>query len=424
MLVPRPALLRLATPLALAWLGACNPSSRDPAPDPVARTGTDPTTKTAEPTEPTMPATPWADPPRTHVLLMRHEDGPALDVLPLQLPPTGAPVPGVAHHVPAPTHPDGHFSAAAAHGGQSAWAHAGGREGAYTVIGRDVDPASAPVEVPIGATIPAAMHMVGRVVIVGAGNTLGTVDLAAAQPRWQPLHQRPEMRWKAYDLFARAGDWLVAIDDVVMPIYADTFTLDAKGHPTHRAAWELPGVINGRYHAAVLGRTGAADGTLWAVASYGIMDGHGQDLAALAIENDALRAGPDVTLNSHVMTDPPVLEEHVSRQTGKPETLAFGSDYSPWTGLAHLPAGPGPARLLLAAGPRGLLVLPERFEPTTRADAIDVQGECADVLVLGSRVLALVAGPAPALLELRPTDAGLEPGPRTALPAAYERFVR
>jgi hypothetical protein len=161
------------------------------------------------------------------------------------------------------------------------------------------------------------------------------------------------------------------------------------------------------------------------VASYGIMDGHGQDLAALAIRDHALAVGPDVTLNSHAMEDPPVLEEHVSRETGKPEKLAFGRDYTPWTGLARVAPAEGPAWILLAAGPRGLLLLPERFGPTTRAEAVDVGGECADVLVDGERVLALVAGPAPALVELLATAKGLEPGPGPVpLPEAYHRFVR
>lgn len=82
-----------------------------------------------------------------------------------------------------------------------------------------------------------------------------------------------------------------------------------------------------------------------------------------------------------------------------------------------LPASPSSWLVLL-------LVLPERFTPSTRAESVDVGGECADVVVLGDRVLVLVAGPDPALLELRPGAAGLVPGPRTALPAAYDRIVR
>lgn len=387
------------------------------------------------------PARGWVDPPRTHVLLLRHAPEAAdFEVLPIALadPPTLLP----AHRLPALPRADwpGHFTAVATHGGGGEWAHAGGREGAWTLVARGPSPGAAVREVEVGAVVPAAMHMVGSVVLVGAGNTVGTVDLAADAPRWRVLHERPDMKFKAYDLFARDGARLVAIDDEVMPMYADAFDLDARGHATHRAGWALPGVINGHYHAAVLATGGSrSSGTLWVVASYGIMDGHGQDLAALAIEGDALRVGAEVTLNSHAMEDPPVLEEHVSRHTGKPEKLAFGSDYTPWTGLARVRPATGPAWLLLAAGPRGLLRVPERFGPSTRAEAIDVGGECADVMVVGERVLVLVVGPAPALVELRPTAAGLEPGPRlplpetfcrgpscgsAATPAAQHRFVR
>ena len=44
----------------------------------------------------------------------------------------------------------------------------------------------------------------------------------------------------------------------------------------------------------------------------------GQDLAALKIAGDALAFDAKVTLNSTRLADPPVLEEHVSRQTRKP----------------------------------------------------------------------------------------------------------
>jgi hypothetical protein len=394
---------------------------------PVARDGT------ADPAG--DPARAWVDPPRTHLLLSMHaDDAPEFEVLPIDLA-ADPPAPLAARRLPALPRADwpGHYVAVAAHGGRARWVHAGGREAAFELVARAVDASAsadagagaATHQVEIGAVIPAAMHVVGEVAYVGAGNTVGTVDLAAEPPRWQLLHERSDMEFKAYDLFARAGDWLVAIDDEVVPMYADAFAVDAAGRATHRAGWELPGVINGHYHAAVLGRSGSGhDGTLWVVASYGIMDGHGQDLAALAIRGNALTVGSDVTLNSHVMEDPPVLEEHVSRQTGKPEKLAFGGDYSPWTGLARFAPADGPARLLLAAGPRGLLVVPERFGPSTRAKAVDVGGECADVLVDGARVWVLVAGPRSALLELRPTTVGLEPGPRLPLPAAYHRFVR
>lgn len=434
--MPRPTLLPGFVLLALLALGACtspgDPATSSPQLPKAAASGSESAGSDSK-TDPAMtrPTTDasraWTDPPRTHLLLLRHEGtSPEVDVLPLRLS-AELPAPLATQRVAALPRADwpGHFLAVAAHGGEEGWVHAGGREGAWTLVQRGTSTQGVTREVAVGPTIPAAMHMVGDAVLVGAGNTVGTVDLAVKDPRWQVLHERPDMQFKAYDLFARAGEWLVAIDDEVMPMYADAFTLDASGRATHRAAWSLPGVINGHYDAAVLGRRGTGfDGTLWVVAGYGIMDGHGQDLAALAIEDHALRFGPEVTLNSQPLEDPPVLEEHVSRETGKPEKLAFGSDYTPWTGLARWAPAEGPAKLLLAAGARGLLVLPEGFGPSTRAEAIDVGGECADVLVDGGRVRVLVGGPAPALLELSPTATGLEPGPRLSLPQAYHRFVR
>lgn len=428
--MPRPTLLPGLVSVVALSLGACtspgDPATSSPGPSraEVAKTASD----SVSMTHPTAdPSRVWTDPPRTHLVLLRHADtSPDVDALPLRLstdPP--ALLPTQRTRALARTDWPGHYTAVTAHDGGSWWVSAGGDRDAWTLVQHGLGYDESKRALGLQTTTPAAMHVVGSVVYVGAGNTVSMVDLSATDPRLEQVHQRPDMQFKAYDLFARAGEWLVAIDDEVMPMYADAFTLDASGRATHRAAWSLPGVINGHYDAAVLGRRGPGfDGTLWMVAGYGVMDGHGQDLAALAIEDHALKVGPEVTINSRVMEDPPVLEEHVSRETGKPEKLAFGSDYTPWTGLARVVPPAGPARLLLAAGARGLLVLPEAFGPSTRAEAIDVGGECADVLVDGDRVRVLVGGPAPALLELSATATGLEPGPRLSLPAAYQRFVR
>lgn len=367
------------------------------------------------------PPTAALERPRTHLLVERHNpEAPTAVVLPIALTAAGLePQPAAAVARPALPHPSwgGHFVSVAAHAGGAAWI-AGEPDGAeFRLVARTLgDPSTRRFGLPVA---PTALHHVGDVALIGAGNLVGHVDLAQTTPTWTVDRHRDDMnKFKAYDLLVRAGDWLVAIDDVVTPIFADSFRLDAAGLPTHTAAWTLPGVINGHYTLAALAPSGDRDGTLITVTPYGIMDGHGQDLAALRIRGDKLEHGGDVVLNATRTTDPPVLEEHVSRQTGKPEKLAVGDALTAWRGLA-LHRG----RVLLAADARGLLVVPGAFGPDTRAVAVDVGGDCRDVIVDGDRTFVLVGGRSDAVVELAWDGDAARELRRVALPDPFDRFL-
>jgi hypothetical protein len=268
---------------------------------------------------------------------------------------------------------------------------------------------------------PDSVHLAGDIALVGIDNEVGFVDFAQQEPKYTRLVARPEVAYKAYDLFVRRGDWVVAIDDVVTPIYADTFRLGTA--PVHSQAWRMPSFINGRYVLAALHRSGGESGTLFAIGTYGIMDGSGHDLVALAIDEGKLRAKAEVTLNSRPLRDPPVLEEHVSSRTNKPEKLAAGTEVTPWTGLDLLYAGNELERVLVAAGARGLLMLPPDFTPDTKAEVFDAGGECLDVVVEQTRVYLLLGGDTPAVAAYEPTGSKLTPVWRTALPQPFQRFV-
>jgi hypothetical protein len=377
---------------------------------------------------PAPPATrPVVDPPpraalerpRTHLLVERHNpEAPTAVVLPLALTAAGLEPQPAAAERPALPHPhwDHHYLTVAAHAGGASWI-AGEPDGAgFRLVARTIgEPATRPVALP---QQPSALHHVGDAALVGAGNTVGHVDLSQPTPAWAEIHRREDMRYKSYDVLVRAGAWLVAIDDVVTPIYADSFRLDDAGRPSHTAAWTLPGAINGRYAMAALSRAADRDGVLYVVVPYGIMDGHGQDLAALPIRADALVHGPDIVLNATRTSDPPVLEEHVSRRTGKPEKLAAGADYTAWRGLA-LHRG----RVLLAADARGLLVVPGEYTPDTRAAAVDVGGDCRDVLVDGDRTFVLVGGRSDAVVELAWDGPAARELRRVPLQGSFDRFL-
>ncbi len=246
--------------------------------------------------------------------------------------------------------------------------------------------------VPIGERRPSALAMRGDVVVVAAGSEVGYVNLREKDPQFISVRTRKELEGtgKAYDVLARDGDWLLAIDDVVMPIYADSFAFDDQGLLVHEKGFEMPGIINGTYVAAELRRNrnrgaGPRDGWLYTLTPYGIMSGHGQDLAALPVRDGATTHGADLTLNSTRTEDPPVLEEHVPRGTQGKLALTAGSEHTPWTGIARL----GEDRLLAAAGSRGLLAFPLDFTPETKATVTPIDGEALDVIASVDRVWVL-----------------------------------
>lgn len=390
-------------------------------------TSTPPTPEPTTPAGPEVAPLPGAikapvmgrDAARTHLLALRHtHEAGRLQVLPLRIGSVGL---EVAKEIDRPAQPrtdwEGHYAAVVGHDGGVTWASGepdgtGWQVVVHTIGGAETRTVAAPLR-------PAALHVVGGAVVAGADNTIGWIDIAAEGLAWREIHRRPDMRFKAYDLFARAGEWLIAIDDEVMPMYADSFSVDEAGRLTHTQGWSLPGIINGHYTHAALARSGARDGVLFAVLPYGIMDGDGQDLAALKIAGDVLAFDQKVTLNSTRMTDPPVLEEHVSRRTQEPEKLVAGAEFTAWRGLA-LHEG----RVLLAAGTRGLLVLPQVFTPDTKATAVVVGEECRDVLVADGRTWVLVGGRESAVVELAWDGDAAKVRGKTALAGSYERFVR
>jgi hypothetical protein len=391
------------------------PAAPIPAAAPPAAT---PPAVQPDPVDPPPPAA--LERPRTHLLVERFAPkSPTALVLPLTVGDTSIePLSQSTVERPAMTHPSwpGHYTTVAAHAGGATWI-AGEPDGAgHRLVARTIgDPSAKATALPL---IPSALHHVGDVAVIGAGNLVGHVDLTQPTPTWTETHRRADMKFKAYDLLVRSGTWLIAIDDVVTPIYADSFRIDPSGIPAHTAAWELPGAINGRYTLGALSRSADRDGVLYVVVPYGIMDGNGQDLAALPIRADALAHGSDVVLNSARSADPPVLEEHVSRQTGKPEKLAAGREFTPWRGLA-LHRG----RVLLAAGARGLLVVPGTFGPDTGATAVGVGGDCRDVIVDGDRTFVLVGGRSDAVVELAWDGPAARELRRVALPGAFDRFL-
>ena len=85
--------------------------------------------------------------------------------------------------------------------------------------------------------------------------------------------------------------------------------------------------------------------------------------------------------------------EEQPRGPGDP-ALAAGERFTPWHAMAVLETSNGLAQIAVAAGPRGMLLFPPDFQAGTRARAVDVGGNCVDVMAMGSTVIALTGAPA------------------------------
>lgn len=273
---------------------------------------------------------------------------------------------------------------------------------------------------------PAALRVVKDALYVGFKGSFGWIDLSAPKPAYRELVKRPGFEYKPYDRFAREGDRLLAIDDEVVPMYADWFSIDAAGKPVKRLAdWTLPNIINGHYMKAALLPTGAgSDFTLYLIGWYGIMSGSGQVLISVPIKNDQLVFDKNITLPNRDGRLA-VLVEHEGRGGKRQDELLAGDKLTLWHDLAIARRA---NKLLLAALGRGLMVVPAKFGPRSKdVEVVDLGGEVWAVRAHGERLLALVvkgAGDEPRVGELVELDPlSLAPIARHALPAPYHQFV-
>lgn len=369
----------------------------------------------------------FVEPAVSHLLLASHDSSAAearfVGVRLGDAPSMGAPysMPGLRMR-----HWSGHFRFTASVSGDVA-VHATHRDSVWKLERRSLNDGKALPPIALALEDISSLMAVGDVILVGAGEQVGIVQTNAKEPAFRKLAERKGMQGKTYDLFARDGALVVAIDDVVTPIWAELLSLEEGGK--HLEPYTLPSFINGTYAQALLRVSDESkrDAILFAYGNYGIMDGNGHDLTRLEIKGGKLQSGADVILNSSRLAEPPVLEEHVSRQTGKPVKLMAGVEMTPWTGMALWPSRGAPEHILLAAGARGLLKVPANFDPDTKGSRVSsVGGVVLDVMSVGNIVYVLTEHPkGTGNLVVLGHKGGLEFRARTvALPEVFGRFVR
>jgi len=229
---------------------------------------------------------------------------------------------------------------------------------------------------------PHSLYVWGQAVYVGLGNAVGWVNFAdnkdAAPPVFVSVYQR-QWQNKAYDMFTRKNDLLIAVDDMVFPFYADAFRIQSNGEPVHVEAWDLPNVVNGHYNMAnVIGND------LLLTHNFYHRGGEGHNLTRICMDQMKDKRG---------RSEVSIGEINASGAYGGkpgPQVLTDHSDpLTEWTGMA---VRQDRNEILLAAGTRGLLALPGDFQASTRAQKILVgeYGSVNSVVVASGETWATV----------------------------------
>jgi len=201
---------------------------------------------------------------------------------------------------------------------------------------------------------------------VGLEGRVDYVDFSGSTPELMKLHEDPSLA-KPVDFIVPMDGGLVAVDDEVVPKYAFVFHLHPDRPAVHRFTAELPSGPNESYADAVV-----VDGTLVITATFGVITGPGNTLYRWPV-----RKSSDSESGEQ-------LEEFQPRhRPGLAPTLLAGSTFTHWNGLGVLGD-----HLFIGAGRRGVLHGPVDGKPDRLHD---VDGWCLDLLVIGERLIVLVA---------------------------------
>lgn len=288
----------------------------------------------------------------------------------------------------------------------------------------DAPEGGTPQIIAVGAVAPAALHLVENDLFVGAGERVLWARTNETNTASE-LISRAGQTGKAYDIFARHDRRLIAIDDMVVPLYGDLIALRENG-PERLADWTLPVLVNGQYSDAFLRPKGDAH-ELVMLSHFGVISGYGQILSNLELEGTRLSHDGETNIVNPSQGDP-VLEEFERRGgVGGSATLVAGQTLTRWLGVAPVPE----SRLIaIAAGDRGLILVTPPLPGTDVATAMDLGGSCLDVRAAGNRLVALVQGPTETETfeliydEASDNETNVTVLRRTRLPIGATRFLR
>lgn len=361
----------------------------------------------------------WTEPARTRLALLEHDPRRRTgQVVSFLLDPRGATI-ASAFDVPAmPLDPGSAYShVVAAHDGADAFAvaRADTPDGPWYVDVRDLSSSAPWRSVPIPHAPPAALLISGGWVLVGHAERVSAFRVDDPEGTYTELLHRRVLGGKAYDVFARHGPYVVAIDDMIMPMYADSFKL-GSGVPEHIAGYDMPSLVNGHYVRAALDLDANGDGRLFADSRFSHRSGSGQCLVAVPFAGGAPASIPHPTVAITTC-------ESIHRNDDTGARLFAGASMTSWLGLAATPAARS-GRVLIAAGTRGLFSLPQNFTSDSKPNIHNI-GTITDVLAQGDHVWALrFASDSADVLELTlQPDGTIDAEPLVQIEGAFASFI-
>lgn len=265
------------------------------------------------------------------------------------------------------------------------------------------NPNSKPVNIDLGDLRVTAMIEVAGKLYLGLPGEVRVVDFSEKEPRAKEFFsaQRADKKdsKKTIDAFARCGELVVAIDDVVWPKYAYIFGTDKTGLTTAHEA-DLPMHANTQYYEAV------GDGTRMALlAQFSHRGGSGSIVEFFEVGAKSLEERLSKV-------------EYLPRDEKQSPSLLAGDDLSSLNGMAFIDGA-----LLVGAGERGILTIPTDVfkKPSLTA----TKGNCTDILLKDGRLFALVHnGVHVELVEYKLTQDKLKEATRLKLEGLPARFAR
>ncbi|MBI4613808.1 MAG: hypothetical protein HY720_09375 [Planctomycetes bacterium] len=249
----------------------------------------------------------------------------------------------------------------------------------------------------------------------GGGGRFGEVDFSSEPPVLRVIRRLEPERGPAFIL--RSGRTVLAVSlycpdpNSIHPLvqgWAHVFEVGSAGRIDYRYTGALPDLYDTYYTGTIVHK-----GKLYATTYY---YHHGAVNSLKVFDVVGLRgAGPE---------DRPevALHEEDEYRAGESPTLLAGDSFTRWGRLAILGE-----QILIVAGTRGILALRLPVGQLSRANRIDVGGECLDLFVRGERVFALSkTDESVDLVVLSPTGRGESLGieRRVRVEGNPHRFVR
>jgi hypothetical protein len=212
--------------------------------------------------------------------------------------------------------------------------------------------------------VSALMEVSGKL-YVGLPGEVRVVDFDAKAIETVEFYKaKKQHARKTIDAFARCGELIVAIDDVVTPKYAYVFKRTQTGMAFAYEA-NLPDSANSQYYEAI------GDGNRLAVlAKFGHRGGYGTSIDFFEVDATKMTYKRDVS------------EVQPRDEKEKPSTLV-GDTLTGLGGMAYIKSG-----LIVGAGERGIIFIPN--DKDAKATQIDSKGSCSDLMLKSGRVFALV----------------------------------